>query len=98
MRMPRQLKPALTRAGNIEPEELPHRTSMPPATTMTPDPAKPADAPRRPSVAAPQPVGPQPPQHREPTDYTGWYVSSLDLRQGLSVVDLDDPDLHRLFR
>ena len=34
----------------------------------------------------------------EPWDGTGWYVSSLELRQGLSVVDLDDPELHRLFR
>jgi hypothetical protein len=56
-----------------------------------------------PRAAAPQhpPVASEPPcvaQRPEPADYTGWYVSSLELRQGLSVVDLDDPDLHRLFR
>ena len=54
-----------------------------------------AAAPHHPPVAPEPPRGAQPP---EPVDYTGWYVSSLELRQGLSVVDLDDPDLHRLFR
>jgi hypothetical protein len=54
-----------------------------------------AAAPQHPPVASEPPCAAQRP---EPIDYTGWYVSSLELRQGLSVVDLDDPDLHRLFR
>lgn len=55
----------------------------------------------RAAAAQPPAIAPalrRPAQPPEPTEYTGWYVSSLELRQGLSVVDLDDPDLHRLFR
>ena len=70
------------------------------------DPVKPALTPRpatgRLPAAANVPAVPTVPppctEPPEPWDGTGWYVSSLELRQGLSVVDLDDPELQRLFR
>jgi hypothetical protein len=33
----------------------------------------------------------------EDSDFAGWHVSSVELREGVTVVDLDDPALRELF-